>query len=107
MDALRDEVDALLEWGNRAKTGNEDDQKRAIRQQACEAAMRRLLKSADGRELVRHILDESGFFKAMYIGDAQYAAFLEGRRSIGAQVLRLAQAVGLAGEILKSEKMYE
>lgn len=67
-------------------------------------AMRSLMRSRNGRELVRMLVDASGVLKAGYNENPHYAAFVEGKRKIGSIILELLADAGVPNEIFRKEK---
>lgn len=76
------------------------EQARQERQQLC-AALRELVRHEEGLFFLRWLCQMSGIFQAVYPQSHAEAAFREGRRSVGLEVLRLAQEDGIAANILK------
>lgn len=70
------------------------------RRKACEDAMSLLVKTWEGRELIRHLLETSRYLKAQYYDVPQFASFVEGMRYVGSEIMNLANATGAIGQIL-------
>lgn len=80
-----------------------------LRNKAIQNAINELSNSFDGREFLRWILQESGFFRvAPAITEHSVMAFNEGKRAIGAMIMSQCQVAGCAGMIIDNlEKDYE
>lgn len=64
----------------------------------------RLLCSDHGaRELLRWLVQQSGICQSSYVDNASLAAYREGKRAIGAEIMALAQEAGVIGSLLEKE----
>lgn len=95
LDALLNEQRRDLEQERLERLAREAREAKTLR-----TAMQGLMETEDGATLVRWLLDISGVFKAGWVENQSYAAFLEGKRTVGAEVLRLAQRAGVADKLL-------
>lgn len=64
----------------------------------------RLLRNDPGaRELLRWLVQQSGICQSGYVDNPSLAAYREGKRSIGAEIMALAQEAGVIGSLLEKE----
>lgn len=62
-----------------------------------------IASTPDGLLFLRWLVDQSQILKSAYPGDIAQAAFREGQRHIGAQLIALARKAGVLPEILKED----
>ena len=55
------------------------------------------------RELLRYLVQQSGICQSGYVDNASLAAYREGKRAIGAEIMALAQEAGVIGSLLEKE----
>ncbi len=64
----------------------------------------RMLRNDPGaRELLRWLVQQSGICQSGYVDNASLAAYREGKRAIGAEIMALAQEAGVIGSLLEKE----
>ena len=73
-------------------------------QERMAAVVRRLGETGDGIAFLRFLLEESGLLKAQFPEGHAEAAWREGRRSLGLQVLLMARQAGIIDKLLQEEK---
>ena len=66
-------------------------------------ALINIAATPEGLLFMRWLIDQSQILKSAYPGDHAQAAYREGQRAIGAQLIALARKAGVLPEILKKE----
>ena len=88
-----------------AQRQNDAEKERLLlERQALVDAMFNVMQTAEGRLLVRHIIQNSGAFVAQYCQTLSMAQYREGRRSLGMDVLKLCQDSGTADKLLQQSE---
>lgn len=89
---------------------NDSENKAQRQREAAQDAERRLCNiivsiasTPDGLFFMRWLIGQSQILMAAYPADHAQAAYREGRRSTGAQLIALARKAGVLPEILKEE----
>lgn len=89
----------------------EDDERKGQAQREAKEAAERIFCNAlvsiaatpDGMLFLRWLIDHSQILKTAYPGDHAQAAYREGQRAIGAQLIALARKAGVLPKILEEE----
>lgn len=87
------------------RQAREDERRRTAREfdrQACEA-LAAIASTRDGMVFLRWCIGQSGLLVSAYPLDHAQAAYREGKRSLGAQLIAMAAQAGKLPEILKEQ----
>lgn len=89
---------------------SDSENKAQLQREAAQDAERRfcnaivsLASTSDGLLFLRWLIGQSQILMAAYPADHAQAAYREGRRSMGAQLIALARKAGVLPEILKED----
>lgn len=97
-----DSISAIDYQGYEARRQAQQESAQAFERRLCNA-LAALAATPDGLAFLRWCIDMSGILKALYPGDHAQAAYHEGQRSMGAQLIALARKAEVLPEILKEE----
>ena len=93
----------MLEKVQRALDMGKREQAQRQLEQSVRVTLSKLAASHDGRAFVRWIVDQCMLLHSSYPHDHAQAAWTEGKRFVGAEILRQAQAAGVLAAFLMEE----